>query len=286
MREDLDQLKAEFSFGVAIDGSSMALQSLDVVMRLIKERSEGQKPKVEKIHCLHVENPTKQEALSLQSAHFKNSARLRFDKEAMIEMRWHQSKIEKVSAYQPGVFHMLESMARENKVDLLVVGTYGLNGEKKDRIGRMTQFSMANSQTPVFIVKPAFKITEAQRGFLFCVDGLAPSTKAFLFALKYLVRSKDQVYLFYKNTHEEMKGFFDNYIDLLESIGVKYENIFSSDKSKNVAAEIVELAAKLQTEFIVLGKKRTRKVAFLGSISDHVAAKTRSSLILCKDTNF
>ena len=48
----------------------------------------------------------------------------------------------------------------------------------------MTQFSMANSVTPVFIVKPTFKICEEPRGFLVAVDGLKASSNAFLFALK------------------------------------------------------------------------------------------------------
>ena len=73
---------------------------------------------------------------------------------------------------------------------------------------------------------------------------------------------------------------------VLEALDVGYETKFSSDKSMNVAAEIVHIASELQTEFIVMGKKRTRQEVLLGSISDHVAARTRSSLIICKDIAF
>ena len=76
------------------------------------------------------------------------------------------------------------------------------------------------------------------------------------------------------------------YVKLLEELGVGHQTKFSSDKSMNVAADIVQVAKELETEFIVMGKKRTRQEVLLGSISDHVAARTRSSLIICKDIAF
>ena len=103
---------------------------------------------------------------------------------------------------------------------------------------------------------------------------------------RYLVRKQDTVHLFYKNTREDIPVFFDNYAEVLTQVGVTFEKIYSQDKSKNVAKEIVELAEELQTEFIVMGKKRTRSSAQLGSITDHVATRSRCSLIICKDTRF
>ena len=107
-----------------------------------------------------------------------------------------------------------------------------------------------------------------------------------IFVIKYLVRKQDKIYLFYKNTHSEVKGFFDTYMELLEGLGLSYQTIFSSDKSENVAKEIVSLSSKFECEFIVMGKKRMRQNSLLGSISDHVAAKSRSSIIICKDVKF
>ncbi|QDZ17594.1 hypothetical protein HOP50_01g01030 [Chloropicon primus] len=288
LKETLEAMNKTFNFGVAIDGSLMSLKALDLVCKLMNERALGKPPKVEKLHCFHVENPSKQEALSLQSSHFKHSASLRIDKESMIDMKWHQSHVDRC-AQHAGIFSLLEGMARDHKVELLVVGTFGLNGEKKDRIGRMSSFSMANSQIPVFIVKPTFldsSASAAPRGYFVAVDGLAASSKALLFVIKYLVRKKDKIHLFYKNTREEVKGFFDHYIALLEGMELAYESIYSADKRENVAAEIVRRSSELECEFIVMGKKRTRTDSLLGSISDHVAAKSRSSLIICKDTKF
>lgn len=53
-----------------------------------------------------------------------------------------------------------------------------------------------------------------------------------------------------------------------------------------MAEEIVSLSSKLECEFIVMGKKRMRQDNLLGSITDHVAAKSRSSIIICKDGKF
>ena len=285
LKEQYDKLSTDFRWGVAIDGSTMALKALKLAIKLMQERhGEGTKPTVEKVHVLHVENPRKQDAISLKSSHFRNSAKLIFDTETFVEMKWHQSLHSATN--ENGIFAQLECMARDNKVNLLVVGTFGLNGEKKNKIGRMTQFSMANSQTPVMIVKPTYKITDEPRSFLVAVDGQGASNRALLFALKYIVRKTDKIILFYKNSVDETKGFFDPYVKVLEALDVGYETKFSSDKSMNVAAEIVHIASELQTEFIVMGKKRTRQEVLLGSISDHVAARTRSSLIICKDIAF
>ena len=92
LKEQMDKLSTDFRWGVAIDGSTMALKGLKVAIMLMKEaHEEGQKPKVEKVHCLHVENPSKQDAVSLTSTHFRNSAKLVFDTETFVEMKWHQS---------------------------------------------------------------------------------------------------------------------------------------------------------------------------------------------------
>ena len=227
LRAAVEGLKEKFTFGVAIDGSSMSFKALDLVCKLITERAEGKAPKVEKLHCLHVENPHKQEALSLKSEHFRHTAKLRIDKEPHIEMRWHHSHVDKSSRDSEGhvgIFSLLEGMAMEHGLDLLVVGTFGLNGEKGNRIGRMSSFSMANSQTPVFIVKPSFLplLPSQQRGYFFAMDGLSASSKALIFVTKYLMRKQDKIYLFYKNTHAEVKGIFKNYMELLGGLGLNY----------------------------------------------------------------
>ena len=292
MQEELQAMATKFNFGVAIDGSYMSQQALDLVCKLINESNAG-RPKLHKVHCLHVENPEKQEALSLQSAHFKHSATLRIERETHIEMKWVQKHLDVLkfkAETSAGIFSLLEGMAKDNRIDVLVVGTFGLNGEKKDRIGRTSSFSMANSAIPVFIVKPTFLQSQTSgnpRKFLIAVEGKTASYKAMLFVLRYLVRpDKDVVHLFYKNTAKDAEGFFDPYIALLDDMKVEHDAIFSEDRELNVAAEIVKKASDLECEFIVLGKKRTRSRAMIGSITDYVAARSKSSIIICKDSRF
>ena len=153
LTDQYNKLSDDFTWGVAIDGSDMSMKALKVVMSLIKEMQEGKLPKIEKVRCLHVENPEKQNAPSLSSVHFKHSAYLLFDKEHLLEMKWHQA-LEKCAS-QTGIYQLLEAMATDIGVSLLVMGTFGLNGEKLNKIGSMTQLSMANSRMPVMVIKRA-----------------------------------------------------------------------------------------------------------------------------------
>jgi nucleotide-binding universal stress UspA family protein len=183
---------------------------------------------------------------------------------------------------------VLVNTARENRSDLIVLGTFGRRGINRLLMGSVTSHVIVDSPIDVLVVKrPCAECAGAYRSILVPFDGSAFSKKALDRACSLSKTDGAEITALYvMPRYEEMLGFFrtdsirrsmnkeaQKIIDsAVESATVSGVTIRTEVQEGHSAEKIVETAARLKNDLIVMGSYGWRGVnkAIMGSTTERV----------------
>ncbi|MEK6681924.1 MAG: universal stress protein [Nitrospirota bacterium] len=183
---------------------------------------------------------------------------------------------------------VIADIAREKKVDLIVMGTHGRKGLKRLLMGSVTSSVIASSPCDTLIVKkPCKECNGEYKSILVPFDGSEFSKKALDRACKLSKIDNAEITLLYViPRYEEMIEFFKSesikkslldeahkIIDEAKKIASKRDASIKTEIQEGQAADkIIEAANRLKIDLIVLGTHGWRGVnkAIMGSTTERV----------------
>lgn len=192
------------------------------------------------------------------------------------------------SVYNYKNFSELNAVAKENEVDLIIMGSHGSSGLSEVFVGSNTEKVVRNSDIPVLVVKKGvrdFKIENA----VFACDFTEENLNAFKKAMKLFNSLEAKVKLLYinlpgqnyrstKEMESRIKGFlFDaNALDYLDK--VVYYNDYTVEDG------IFHFSNKMGVDIIALPTHGRRGLAhfFAGSLSEDLVNHSKIPVITFK----
>lgn len=191
---------------VPIDFSEAASDALEVAAKIAKTQNAG----ITVLHMLGLSEAvlTKDESQEFKEAkYYMSLAKKRFDKFLDKPYLKGIEIHEMVQNYK--IFNELNNIAREQHIDLIVMGSHGTSGFNKFFVGSNTEKVVRTSEIPVLVIKnrrPDFKI------------------KKILFACDF----KEDTILAYRNVKDFVKKF-SAYLGLIY-VNTPYQDFNSTDE--------------------------------------------------------
>eukprot|EP00877_Chromochloris_zofingiensis_P000888 jgi/Chrzof1/107/Cz01g03220.t1 len=264
-----------FTIGVAIDGSNLSDKALQAACGFYsKERGD-------KLVILHVSDASKKYlARHLLPAHLK-SLYVGKAQDQQVEATWAcQEK-------QPGqsTCEALTALAEANKVDLLVLGSFGRKGEKLDMLGTVSDYSLRESHCSVCVVRSTTPSVADGDGrcYLFCTDGSRASALAFCVLTHQIVKPQDKV-LVVSAAATLSPDFFKPYEDLMKTAKVSGQCVnHKLGPNDTVAGALLQLAKLKEVTSIVVGISGYGKDK-LGSVSEEISIQALCNTVVIKDS--
>ncbi len=177
------------------------------------------------------------------------------------------------------IFSEIDQLAREEKADLIVMGSKGVSGLKEMFIGSNTEKVIRYAHTPVLVIKEngiTQKLKKAVFACDFTQDDVVPYLKAKAF-FKKLHCDLELVYVStptskFKSTQEledKMKRFFNEASENVEESIKKVERVFDY----TVEEGVFYCANKINADVLVVATHGRKGIAhfFEGSISEDIA---------------
>jgi nucleotide-binding universal stress UspA family protein len=182
---------------------------------------------------------------------------------------------EEIERRNAGVAHLLHGIKmdyviREGKVaeefaqqveadgsELIIVGTNGLSGFKKNFIGRNTYSTIANSKCPVLTIREDFNFDKSLERIVVPIDSSADTRQKIPFAARFAKIFGSQLHILglYTSENSTIKGIVDGYVNMvdtyLEKAGVNHV-VKCVDAPKNLTLTTLEYADEINADMIVI----------------------------------
>ncbi len=182
---------------------------------------------------------------------------------------------EEIERRNAGVAHLLQNIKmdyviREGKVseefaaqaeadnsELIIVGTNGLSGFKKNFIGRNTYSTIANSKCPVLTIREDFNFNKSLEHIVVPIDSSADTRQKIPFAARFAKTfgSKLHILGLYTSDNTTIKGIVDGYVKMvntyLEKAGVSHVSK-CVDAPKNLTLTTLAYADEINADMIVI----------------------------------
>lgn len=151
----------------------------------------------------------------------------------------------------------LNRQAEADGSELVVVGTNGLSGFKKNFIGRNTYSTIANSKCPVLTIREDFNFNKALEHIVVPIDSSADTRQKIPYAARFAKTFGSQLHVLglYTSDNKTIKGIVDGYVNMvdnyLEKAGVNHVSQCVS-VPKNLTITTLEYADEIDADMIVI----------------------------------
>ncbi len=185
---------------------------------------------------------------------------------------------------RPPVVKNLLSFARQNKVELIIMGTQGASGLKKTLVGSTTTRIVEKSRIPVLIVPEKYEWKDPEE-IVFATNYHCKDRSALSFTLSVAKALDANVTVVHVNNPEEGKEnthCFSNYVYFLQRNFNDSEIKFKELKSSHLKSSLEHLHDSIPFDMMVMvrrNKKFLEKI-FLKSFTKNMACTTRLPLLV------
>lgn len=194
-----------------------------------------------------------------------------------------------------GVAHLLRNIQmdyviREGKVaeefaaqadqdgsELIIVGTNGLSGYKKNFIGRNTYSTIAGSQCPVLTVRENFNFDKSLEHIVVPIDSSPDTRQKVPYAARFAKLFGSQLHILglYTSQSSTIKGIVNGYVKMvdtyLEKAGVDHV-VKCVDVPKNLTLTTLSYADEINADMIVIMTEQEAKLSsmLLGTYAEQM----------------
>lgn len=185
----------------------------------------------------------------------------------------------------------LTAFAKENRIDLIVMGTQGASGLKKTIVGSIAARMVERTTIPVLLVPPKYKSVEPKR-FVFAANYQQSDRQALAFVLtlaKLYGASLTVLHLIDVFTNEEQeKTDFNTYKSSLQNEYNESTLEFKLMKTSSVAETMETLYKEISYEMLAMvRRKKTFMDRFiLKSFTKNMACVTNHPLLVVPEENY
>ena len=151
----------------------------------------------------------------------------------------------------------LASQAEADGSELVVVGTNGLSGFKKNFIGRNTYSTIADSKCPVLTIREDFNFNKSLEHIVVPIDSSPDTRQKIPYAARFAKTFGSQLHVLglYTSDNSTIKGIVDGYVNMvdnyLEKQGVNHVTQCVS-APKNLTLTTLEYADQINADMIVI----------------------------------
>lgn len=171
----------------------------------------------------------------------------------------------------------LNAQAREDQSALIVVGTNGMSGFRKNWIGRNTYSTITKAEVPVLCVREGFNFSKTLDRIIVPLDNTIATRQKVPIALKFALTFKSEVHILslYTSDNPSLRRVVDNYTEQVckyfTSKGVKYV-IEPKDVEKDATNLILDYADEVNADMIVIMTEQERALTdwLLGSTAEQM----------------
>ncbi|KAF6255956.1 universal stress protein family-domain-containing protein [Scenedesmus sp. NREL 46B-D3] len=183
----------------------------------------------------------------------------------------------------------LMALAQEQRVDLLVVGSFGRKGERVDMLGTVSDYSLREGHSSVAIVRSSARASPpGSRRYMFATDGSRAAAVAFLTLCHQLVRPGDRVLLVSCSyDHQPASGpdYFKHYTAVAEKLQIPVETLsWRVERDQSMSTGLLQLVALREVDCLVCGISGYSQKK-LGSVSDEITRYALCNTIVIKDAH-
>lgn len=180
----------------------------------------------------------------------------------------------------------LNAQAKEDQAALIVVGTNGMSGFKKNWIGRNTYSTITNGDTPVLCVREGFNFSKMLERIVVPLDNTIATRQKVPMALKFALTfgSKVHILAIYTSENQSLRRVVDNYATQVakyfDSKGVKYI-IHQADVEKDVTELILNYADNINADMIIIMTEQERALTdwLLGSTAEQMLHRSNRPIL-------
>lgn len=185
---------------------------------------------------------------------------------------------------RPPVVKNLLSFARQNKVELIVMGTQGASGLKKTVVGSTTTRVVEKSRIPVLIIPEEYEWKDPKE-IVFATNYHCEDRPALSFTLSVAKVFNSDVTVLHINSEENEKNnahCFSNYAYFLQRTFSDSKIIFKELKSSHIKDSLEHLRDIVSFDMMVMVRRNRRflEKLFLKSFTKNMACTTNLPLLV------
>lgn len=185
---------------------------------------------------------------------------------------------------RPPVVKNLLSFARQNKVELIVMGTQGASGLKKTVVGSTTTRVVEKSRIPVLIIPEEYEWKDPKE-IVFATNYHCEDRPALSFTLSVAKVFNSDVTVLHINSEENEKNnahCFSNYAYFLQRTFSDSKIIFKELKSSHIKDSLEHLRDIVPFDMMVMVRRNRRflEKLFLKSFTKNMACTTNLPLLV------
>lgn len=174
------------------------------------------------------------------------------------------------------------AQAQEDNSSLVVVGTHGMSGFKKNLVGRNTYSTIADSPVPVLTIREDFNFQKKLEKIVVPLDSSADTRQKVPFAIRFAKLFGSQIYLLglYTSDNKTIHGIVDGYVRQIQTYLDKAEVPYTTtcrDVEKNIPDTTLAFADEIKADMVVImTEQETSLKAFLaGNYAQQTLTKSR-----------
>lgn len=177
------------------------------------------------------------------------------------------------------VSHELVEQAKEDNASLVIVGTNGMSGYKKNWIGRNTYATITESHVPVLCIREGFNFNKALEDILVPLDSTLSTRQKVPVAAKFAAAFGSKIHilaLYSSSSNSSVRGIVNNYVlqvdKFLYSKGIQHDIERKDVDNKNVTDVILKRADEINADMIVIMTEQESAISewLLGSTAEQM----------------
>jgi len=164
----------------------------------------------------------------------------------------------------------LTSQAADDNAALLIVGTHGMSGMKRNMLGRNSFRTIELSPVPVLIVREDFNFNKSLENIVVPLDSSDDTRQKAGEAATFARTFGSTVHLLglYTSTLPDIRRTVNNYMAMVgryfDKMGVKYQTKYIEvEKSKNVTTATLDYAKEVNADLIAIMTEQERALTSL-----------------------
>lgn len=176
------------------------------------------------------------------------------------------------------VSHELSQQAREDNAPLVIVGTNGTSGFKKNWIGRNTYSTITESTIPVLCVREGFNFNKTLEDIVLPLDSTLSTRQKVPMAAKFALTFGSKIHilaLYSAGGNSSVRGIVNNYVlqvdKYLYSKGIPHD-IARRDTDRNAPEVILGYADEVNADLITIMTEQESAISewLLGSTAEQL----------------
>ena len=171
----------------------------------------------------------------------------------------------------------LTSQAKEDNAMLLIVGTHGMSGIKRNMLGRNSYRTIELSPVPVLIIREDFNFNKALETIVVPIDSSDDTRQKVGEAAMFARTFGSTIHLLglYTSTFEDIRRTVQNYVKMVERYLEEREIAFETkfiEVEKNVTYTTLEYADQVNADLIAIMTEQEKSFSslFLGNYAQQM----------------